>query len=291
MVGFIVGFVIVLLTAAAAFGTYVCKCKKKTGASVVLGILSAVLLIAFILIPFSFHTVDAGEVAVVKHFGEAKAVRSAGLHFDLWATNTYVVYDARVQKVDIETMTYSSDAQTMDVSMTLQYSINPDEVIEITKQYGSLDLLQAKLESIVIEKTKAVLSSYKAMDIIANRAEMSPKVEDAIRAAVGEEYHVAINTVVLTNIDFSDAFESAVEDKMIAEQKLLQAEYENQTTIAQAQAKADALVIAAQGEKDANELLQKSLTEEVLKSQWIDKWNGELPDTMAGDDTTLAIVP
>lgn len=291
MVGFIVGFVIVLLTAAAAFGAYVCKCKKKTGASVVLGILSAVLLIAFILIPFSFHTVDAGEVAVVKHFGEAKAVRSAGLHFDLWATNTYVVYDARVQKVDIETMTYSSDAQTMDVSMTLQYSINPDEVIEITKQYGALDLLQAKLESIVIEKTKAVLSSYKAMDIIANRAEMSPKVEEAIRAAVGEEYHVAINTVVLTNIDFSDAFESAVEDKMIAEQKLLQAEYENQTTIAQAQAKADALVIAAQGEKDANELLQKSLTEEVLKSQWIDKWNGELPDTMAGDDTTLAIVP
>lgn len=291
MVGFIVGFVIVLLTAAAAFGTYVCKCKKKTGASVVLGILSVVLLIAFILIPFSFHTVDAGEVAVVKHFGEAKAVRSAGLHFDLWATNTYVGYDAKVQKVDIETMTYSSDAQTMDVSMTLQYSINPDEVIEITKQYGSLDLLQAKLESIVIEKTKAVLSSYKAMDIIANRAEMSPKVEEAIRAAVGEEYHVAINTVVLTNIDFSDAFESAVEDKMIAEQKLLQAEYENQTTIAQAQAKADALVIAAQGEKDANELLQKSLTEEVLKSQWIDKWNGELPDTMAGDDTTLAIVP
>lgn len=291
MVGFIVGFVIVLLTAAAAFGTYVCKCKKKTGASVVLGILSAALLIAFILIPFSFHTVDAGEVAVVKHFGEAKAVRSAGLHFDLWATNTYVGYDAKVQKVDIETMTYSSDAQTMDVSMTLQYSINPDEVIEITKQYGSLDLLQAKLESIVIEKTKAVLSSYKAMDIIANRAEMSPKVEEAIRAAVGEEYHVAINTVVLTNIDFSDAFESAVEDKMIAEQKLLQAEYENQTTIAQAQAKADALVIAAQGEKDANELLQKSLTAEILKSQWIDKWNGELPDTMAGDDTTLAIVP
>lgn len=291
MVGFIVGFVIVLLTAAAAFGTYVCKCKKKTGASVVLGILSTVLVIAFILIPFSFHTVDAGEVAVVKHFGEAKAVRSAGLHFDLWATNTYVVYDAKVQKVDIETMTYSSDAQTMDVSMTLQYSINPDEVIEITKQYGSLDLLQAKLESIVIEKTKAVLSSYKAMDIIANRAEMSPKVEEAIRAAVGEEYHVAINTVVLTNIDFSDAFESAVEDKMIAEQKLLQAEYENQTTIAQAQAKADALVIAAQGEKDANEMLQKSLTAEILKSQWIDKWNGELPDTMAGDDTTLAIVP
>lgn len=78
---------------------------------------------------------------------------------------------------------------------------------------------------------------------------------------------------------------------MIAEQKLLQAEYENQTTIAQAQAKADALVIAAQGKKDANELLQKSLTEEVLRSQWIDKWNGELPDTMAGDDTTLAIVP
>ena len=57
---------------------------------------------------------------------------------------------------------------------------------------------------------------------------------------VGNEYFVKVNTVVLTNIDFSDAFESAVEEKMIAEQAKLKAEYENQTKIDQAEAEAAA---------------------------------------------------
>ena len=77
---------------------------------------------------------------------------------------------------------------------------------------------------------------------------------------------------------------------MIAEQRLLQAEYENKTTIAQAQAKADAAVIAAQGEKDANELLQKSLTAEILEAQWIEKWNGETPKVVTdGEGVMLGI--
>jgi hypothetical protein len=41
-----------------------------------------------------------------------------------------------------------------------------------------------------------------------------------------DKYYVEIVNVLITNIDFSDAFEKAVEDKMIAEQLQLQAEYE-----------------------------------------------------------------
>ena len=204
-----------------------------------------------ILIAPCFHTVDTGEVAVVKHLGEARDVRTAGTHFDFWITNTYAYYDAKVQNLDISTSAYSSDAQTMDVAMTLQYQIMSDKAIEIAKEYGSLTVLQNRIQSIAIEKAKSVLSSYKAMDIISERATMSPLVEESIKTAISDKYFVTISTVVLTNIDFSDAFEKAVEDKMIAEQNQLRAEYENAAKIAAAEAEAEAAIQKAKGEAEA----------------------------------------
>ena len=183
--------------------------------------------------------------------GEARAVKTAGMHFDLWITEQYDYYDAKVQNVEISTQAYSSDAQTMDIAMTLQFQISTEKAIEIAKQYGNLDALESRIEAIAVEKTKSVLSSYKAMDIISDRASMSPRVEDAIIGAITDEYFVNVSTVVLTNIDFSTAFEKAVEEKMIAEQKKLQAEYENEMKIAAAEAEAKAAIQKAEGAAQA----------------------------------------
>ena len=173
------------------------------------------------------------------------------MHFDLWFISQYDLYDAKVQNVELKTAAYSSDAQTMDIAMTLQYQISTEKAIEIAQQYGSLDALQSRIEAIAVEKTKSVLSSYKAMDIISDRASMSPRVEEAIIKAITDEYFVTVSTVVLTNIDFSDAFEKAVEEKMIAEQKKLQAEYENEMKVAAAEAEAKAAIQKAEGEAQA----------------------------------------
>lgn len=252
-------------------------------------LVACILFFGLILIPPSFHTVNTGSVAVVKRLGEAKKTRAAGTYFDFWITNTYQKYDAKVQNVDITTAAYSSDAQTMDIQMTLQYQIMSDKVIEIAKQYGSLELLQNRIESIAIEKTKAVLSAHKAMNIIADRAAMSPAVEKVIKEAIGKEYFVNVITVVLTNIDFSDAFEAAVEEKMVAEQKQLKADYENKAKIAKAEADAKAKVVSAEAEAKANELLEKSLTDQILREMYIEKWNGILPNVVAGDEATIMI--
>lgn len=251
------------------------------GAVKVIGVLLCIAMVfAFICVPFSFHTVDTGEVAVVKHLGKAKEVKTAGTHYDFWMTNKYQKYDGKVQNIDIETAAYSSDAQTMTVQMTLQYQVLTDKVMEIAAQYGTLDALTTRITAIATEKTKSVLSSSKAMDIIANRQDMSPAVEEAIRQAVGEEYFVNVVAVVLTNIDFSDAFETAVEEKMIAEQKQLKAEYD-----------AAAKVTAAKAEAEANQLLEKSLTDKILEEMFIDKWDGKLPEVMAGEDGLSILLP
>ena len=301
-IGIILGIVLGIITIVAIASCIVCESLLGKIVSTVVMVAA---IIAFIALPFSFHTVQTGEIAVVKHLGEITDVKTAGTHYDLWMTNTYTKYDTKVQDVAINTAAYSSDAQTMDVQMTLQYKIMSDKVVDIATQYGSLETLQSRIESISIEKTKSVLSSYKAMDIIANRATISPAVESAIKDTIGDEYFVDVVAVVLTNIDFSDAFEQAVEDKMIAEQTKLKAEYDNETKIAQAEAEAEAklkaaqaeidiakaeaeaLKIAAEGEAEANRIISESITEDIITKKLADAWNGELPKVVGEGDYML----
>ena len=222
------------------------KAKKTRKLSIIGVALLIIGVVGIIFVPASFHTVEAGQIAVVKHLGEAKNVRTPGTYFDFWLTETYDYYDSKVQNMDIVTQAYSKDAQTMDIAMNVQYKIDVTKVIDIANEYGTIDLLANRIESIATEKAKATLSSYSAMNIIETRSTISPLVEDTIKSAVNEEYCVEIVAVVLTNIDFSDAFEKTVEDKMIAEQEKLKAEYEKETAIVNAQKELEVAKLEAQ---------------------------------------------
>ena len=249
--------------------------KKQIKPKPISVVLVLVGVIGLALVPSSFHTVETGEIAVVKHLGEARKVRTPGTYFDFCLTETYNYYNAKVQNLDINAQAYSKDAQTMDISMTVQYRIKKEKALNIAEEYGSVEIMANRIEAIAIEKTKAKLSSFSAMEIIETRASISPMVEEAIKDAVDENYYVDIVTVVLTNIDFSDAFEQTVEDKMIAEQEKLKAEYEKETAIVNAEkelevaklqaeaklalAKADAEAQIAIAEAEAKAIKLKSI--------------------------------
>lgn len=247
----ILGIVLAILWIAGFVGAFICFESDKQAAGGILVVVSIVLISVFIVVPFSFHQVETGEVAVVKHLGEAKEIREAGLHYDFWMTKKYEKYDTKVQTMEIQTMSYSKDAQTMDVLMTVQYQIKQDDALNIAKHYGSLEVLASRIQSIAIEKTKSTLSAYSAMNIIETRSTISPQVEEAIKNAVTDEYYIDIVTVVLTNIDFSDAFEQTVENKMIAEQEKLKAEYEKETAIVNAEKELEVAKLAAQARLEA----------------------------------------
>jgi regulator of protease activity HflC (stomatin/prohibitin superfamily) len=303
-IGIITGILIAIF-AVIAFCVCGAFASEKTGASIVACLIGIALVISFFIVPFSFHTVSSGQVAVVKHLGKIEGVKTAGTHYDMWVTNKYIKYDTKVQNLETQTMAYSSDAQTMNIQMTIQYQILADKVIDIATQYGKLDVLANRITSIALEKTKSVLSSHKAMDIIANRATISPAVETAIKEAIGEEYFVNVTAVVLTNIDFSDAFELAVEEKMIAEQTKLKADYENQTKIALAEADAEAKLksaqaeieiakaqaeakkIAAEAEAEANKIIDESVTDKIINKIYADSWDGKLPTVVGNGDYIL----
>ncbi|MCH5159847.1 MAG: hypothetical protein J1F66_03235 [Clostridiales bacterium] len=277
MIGAIVAFVLAVLIGLCVFGAVIFHGRKRYNKKLftVCVAVGAAFALVFLIVPFSIHTVDTGEVAVVKHLGEARATRAAGTHFDFWLTETYQRYDVKVQNLEVHTAAYSKDAQTMDIQMTVQYQVRADKVIDVANRYGTLSTLENRITSVSIEKTKSVLSQYSAMQIIETRAEISPEVEETVKSAIDENYFVDIVAVVLTNIDFSDKFEQTVEDKMIAEQEKLKAEYEKEKAIIEAEkelevakleaeaniarAEGDAEAVRVRAEAEANALKVKSI--------------------------------
>lgn len=316
--GIFLGILFVVLCIGCIAGAWALSNTKHSVGATICGVLAFAFFCAFIIVPFSLHTVETGEVAIVKEFGKAKEVKTAGLHYDSWITKSYEYVNTKTQEVYIETMAYSSDAQPMTIKMAVQYNIKGEEALELIKQYGSEKGLQSKLTSIITESPKTVVSTKPAMEIIANRSEIPPAVEVAINEALGSKYFVTITQVSITDIDFSDAFEQAVEQKMIAEQDKLKAEYENERKVAQAKAEADAKVaeaeaeiaiaqakadaelkkaqaqkaiaeaeaealrVKAQTEADANKLIAESITDDILAKLYYDKWDGKLP-TVVGN--------
>lgn len=280
MYGWLLGILFVLMIiggiALAIWGG-----SEEKGGAVVGGVIGSILsFILFLCIPFSFRTIDSGEIAVVKEMGKIIDTREAGIHFDFWMVRTYEKYDTKVRQLDVTTQSYSNDKQTMDVAMTVQYQVKKDAVKDIALTYGGLTALEGKIQSIAIERAKAVLSSYTADKIIMERATVSSAVTTEIENTVGDNYHVDITMVALTNIDFSDAYEQAVESKMIAEQAKLQKDYENQAAeaaaetakkVAELQADAEAYAKEKAAEAEAKAIIAKAQAEaEALNIQTLE---------------------
>lgn len=260
MIGVILALILVAVVAGSVVGAVLFRTKKRHNKKLftVCVSVACVAFAVFMLLPFSIHTVEPGQVAVVKVLGRAEYVRTPGTYLDFWLTREYDIIDTTVQQEQIKTMCYSSDAQTMDVTLVVQFQIQKDKAIDIDNNYNTLERLTEKVRSVSESNVKTVLSKKSAMNIIETRATVSPDVELMIRETVEDNYYVDIVAVVITNIDFSDAFEATVEEKMIAEQQQLKAEYEKQKAIIEAEKElevakleAEARIARAQGDAEA----------------------------------------
>ena len=237
--------------------------RKPNKVLTVIGVAGvSVFLVLDILIPGSFHQVETGTVAVVRRLGKIEGMRNPGTYFDFYLTKSYEVYDTKVQQDKIVTSAYSKDGQTMELEVFLQYQVQVENIMKIATEYGNLEALQARIETVTTEKTKAVMSSAEAMTIVQNRSIFSNDVSTSVREGIADDYYVNVKDVVLTNIDFTNEFEKSVEDKVIAEQEkqaaitraeaqLEVAKLEAQKKIAEAEGNAQAQKIVAQAAAEA----------------------------------------
>lgn len=266
-----VGLIVVLLVVLIYFLSRKSKSQQKgyvdpkASKGLIGGLIAglAVALVCTITIPNSFHQVETGTVAVVRHLGKVEGVRNPGTYFDFYLFKTYEIYDTKVQQDKIVTSAYSKDGQTMVLEVFLQYQVQTENVEKIATEYGNLDALQARIETVTVEKTKAVMSSAEAMTIVQNRSRFSADVSTSVREGISEDYYVIVRDVVLTNIDFTKEFEKSVEDKVIAEQ-------EKQAAITRAEAELEVAKLEAQKkitEAEGNAQAQKIIAQAAAEAE------------------------
>ena len=287
----------IILAITGGLGTLaVMKKSKMLAAGAVVGML------AFFIVPWSIFEIATGQIGVVRVFGAARETVAPGIRWRPWVSHTVEIYDIKTREISLYFQAYSKDAQTVTGQMAIQYQLIPDMAMEINRQYGSLVVLEQKLQAIIIERAKSVFADKGAMEIVETRSALSGEIEERITPML-KQYHVTLTMVALADIAFNDAFENAVEQKMIAEQIKLRAEYDKETAIikaeehlAVAEREAKAVVQKAQGDAEALRIMQaawSSLSAEVkeamLRQMFYETWNGTLPEVMAGDSLDLII--
>lgn len=262
-------------------------------------ILACFVVFAISMILGGIRIMDQTEVGVVKTFGKVDHTITGGLNFVNPLTDTVETMDLRVHVRQAEFQSYTKDAQAVVGAAEYQYALLPESAMQVAREFGSYEILETKLNKVVEDKVKTVFARYGAMSLLENRATLSPECYEAVRE-LEDQFPVHFTSCVISNIDFSDTFEAAVEAKMQAEQNALRAENEKKEAITRAeQAKevaiiqAEAMVEAARGEADALNITRQALEnmpETWVAQQYLEKWNGVLPQIMS-DGTNLMLSP
>ena len=194
---------------------------------------------------------------------------------------------------------YSKDQQAADLKVTVNYHVPESEVANAYSNYGSVEALADRIIARKApQEIKVVFGQYDAVSVIQNRAKFNADAAQALaKAADGP---VTIDSVQIENIDFSDAYEQAVEARMTAQvevqkqqQQLAQEKVKAEIAVTQAQGRADSVKAEAdaaayktkvEGEAAADAirargaaLTNNPLLVELTKAE---AWNGQLPTTM-----------
>ncbi len=257
-----------------------------------------------------FAKVGAGHVGIVDHFGEVedKALQP-GFHV-VGFFEKVVPVDARIQKVSTQLEAFSSDIQQTILTMTVNFHISADKAGTLYKTIG-MNYVDSLIMPRLMENTKAVVGGYTAETLVINREDISSKVLAKMKADM-EQYGIEVTVISVENIDFTDAFESAVEAKQVATQekqraqtqqdqqtmeaeqaanrKKINANAEAEVAKVQADAEAYQTRVKAEAQAEANEKISNSLTEDLISYTQALNWDGKLPSTYMGDSSALPII-
>ncbi len=222
--------------------------------------------LALILIFSSFYTIDAGERGVILRFGRIVKVADEGLNVKIPFIDNVNKMSIRDRNLTLSVEASSSDIQSIAVDVALVYALNESEVAHIYQTYRN-DIQGILITPTLSEKINAIIAEYPIESFIEKRAEISNKISTAFTSQV-KGAGITVKSLLITNHDFSDEFNKAIEAKKVAEQNALRAKF----TLEQKRLEAE-----------AQKIKQASLSPMVLQEMAINKWDGKLPEYFSGD--------
>lgn len=249
------------------------------------GLVGVIILIIIGVITFfwSFTAVGTGEVGVVTAWGKVTGRElNEGVSWITPWVDDVTKYDIKTQKEEVSGINAATrDLQDVSGTLVLNYQLERGKVSEIHQRVGENykdKLITPQLQEIF----KAATAKYNAAELITKRAEVKNDVYTQLKAKLAP-YGITVQDVAITNFSFSAAFNQAIEGVQIANQKVAQAKQQ----LEQAKIDAERKIAKAEGDAKSQRLQRQTLSKELLYQQWVEKWDGHLPEYVGGNSTIL----
>lgn len=247
--------------------------------------LFAVLLGVALLSTF-FVVVPVGERGVLLRLGAVQPrVLNEGWHLIVPGVQSVKSLSVRLQSHLQKSEAATRDLQDVSLDLAVRWHLPPDRLPMVFERLGDHQAIETKvLEPGVEDGLKTVVATLTAEQLITERDAFRERLETLLRDRL-DHFDVVLDGIDLVQLDFSPRFRAAVEAKQVAEQDARRATYEAIT----AQRQAAARVYRAEGEAKSQELLQATLTPEILQHEALERWNGHLPLVM-GNESTMPLL-
>ena len=220
-------------------------------------------LFVLFLILGGFTIIDSGEMGMIFRFGRYQYSITEGLNFKIPFIDDVTKVSIRDKNFDSKIEISSKDMQTIVIESTLVFAYDPDKLGDIYKAYKN-KVVEIVIKPTVYEIINSVCASYPIEKFVESREEISKKILNAvIEKTTGTG--IIVKKFYITNHDFSDEYNKAIENKKVAEQESLTAQYIKQKNILESEAQA---------------IKTKTLSPLVLFEKAIDRWDGHLPKIM-----------
>ncbi|MGH9774998.1 MAG: prohibitin family protein [Candidatus Acidiferrales bacterium] len=231
----------------------------------------------------SFTTVDTGYRGVVLRFGAITGrTLEPGPHLILPFVETVRLINVQTQTVKPDEPASSHDLQIVHTQVTLAYYTDPQWAGYIWSQLND-DAQNRVIIPAILEAIKARTAQYDAEQLIAKRAEVRDGIEDFVKSRLTPQ-HIIVAAVSITDFNFSEEYNKAIEAKVTAQQNALKA----QNDLTRIQIEAQQTVARAQAEAKALELQKQQITPELIQLRTIEMmnahWDGHLPEVYMGGD-------
>lgn len=251
---------------------------------IIVGVCVALLLIVAISIA-SITIVPAGHKGVTLNMGAVTgAVMNEGINFKIPFVQNAEIIDVRVKKYESkDNSSASKDLQTIKSSIAVNYRVNQDHVADLYQKIG-MSYESTVINPAISECIKSVTSRYTAEELITKRTEVSEEMKKFLQKKLSEKY-ILVDSFNIINFDFTDAFNTAIEEKQIAEQNALKAKYD----LERIKTEAEQAITKAKGEAEAMKLKNEQISQSIIYLEFIDKWDGKMPTYYGSDNLFLGL--
>ena len=243
-------------------------------------ILVLCLLVCFIILCNPFVMVGPGERGIKIRLGQVQPESyGEGLHFIFPFIQKFKTMDVKTQKNSLTTAVYTKDIQQARITYVINFNIQPDKVNKLFQEVG-IDYVGKILTPVVEGTIKDIIGKWNAQDLIANREKATDDILFKLQNQLSEKY-INVTDFQMTEINYSDVFERAIESKVTAEQEALKAK--NKTVQVEEEAKQK--VIAAQAEAKSMAIRAQALAQNksLVQYEAVQKWDGKMPQYMLGN--------